>query len=611
MRKIFKHILGTLLVLTLIIGLVPKNTVSAEENELSTEQRNAIAMLNHLTVLTQETNASKNSRLFLEQAYSSLINNTYPNSVDSRTLNQMTGLLDTMERYRMINVKRDRLQYIYEQNQAQAIRAAMPNPVGLLSSIHSLTPARLVASIVYMAVDSYTSYTAYTAEADLQAVKDGWELDDEEATVLHDSRKNTFSYMVKMVNDYNLPGELALTESTVEDFVRWKNEPNVVARIQFLESNKSIYQSYGGYWLELVDSYYNNNELQKCLEALEQYESMGTRIYRWDFDYAKILPLAIAAASEVYPDEEYEAFASKRAEAIIQNTTASDWALRYFAAQTFVELADRTSKKEYLQRAYDIALDNANSLMKEQQEKNSTYLVAVKETTTPKDATNSQKDQIKKYNQALKDERKTEFPPISEPLVLNCELLFALAQELDITDAERAKVETILHPNGAPLFLTNVIDEPFWFNEKAAFPDNADIPIEFNGTGIAMPIPYIAKDCTITVNVKEKNAEEPVIIDDWIMYEVKRGTEGDINTFIALFSSEEAKLHVWEPESTIIITIEPQTGNAKSYTFKYTAEGTKKEWYDYLKFWEGHKNQWYDYLKVWDNSVNFIRVNEE
>ena len=36
-----------------------------------------------------------------------------------------------MEKYRMIDVKRERLQYIYEQNQAQAIRAAIPNPMGL------------------------------------------------------------------------------------------------------------------------------------------------------------------------------------------------------------------------------------------------------------------------------------------------------------------------------------------------------------------------------------------------------------------------------------------------------------------------------------------------
>mgnify|MGYP000982306175 CR=1 FL=1 len=71
------------------------------------EQKTALSMLNHLTVLSQETNDSKNSRLFMEQAYSELINNTYPNSVDNRTLSRLTRLTDTMERYRMISVKRE------------------------------------------------------------------------------------------------------------------------------------------------------------------------------------------------------------------------------------------------------------------------------------------------------------------------------------------------------------------------------------------------------------------------------------------------------------------------------------------------------------------------
>ena len=78
---------------------------------------------------------------------------------------------------------------------------------------------------------------------------------------------------------------------------------------------------------------------------------------------------------------------------------------------------------------------------------------------------------------------------------------------------------------------------------------------------------------------------------------------------MAIYTSEEAKNHVWGVESTIIITV---AGNpdieTETFSFEYTTEGTKRAWYDYLKVWEGHKNNWYDYLKVWDNSVNFIRV---
>ena len=606
MKHILKQVTSIILLVVLITGIV--GFASAESAALTDEQRNAIAMLNYMTVLTQETNAAKNSRIFMEQAYSSLVNNTYPNAVDSRTLSQMTGLLDTMEKYRMVNVKRDRLQYIYEQNQAQAIRAAVPNPMGLLSSVHSLTPARLVASIVYMAVDSYTSYTAYTAEADMQYLKDGWALDDEEAAALHESRKGAFSYMVKMVNDYGLPGEFSLTEETVSELVEWKNNDNVVARIRFLESNQKIYQSYGGYWLILADAYYKNGEFRNCLNAIETYEAMGTRLFRWDYEYARVLPLAIASAEQVYSEDEYVEHAAKWADAIVENTQNKDWALRFFAAQTHISIYGKTQDKTYLQKAYDIILDNVNYLVKEQKTMNATFLAAVKETPVPKGATNSEKDQINNYNKMLKENRKTEFAPVSEPLRLNCDLLFDIATELEIPDADKARADAILHPNGARLFLNENLDDLYWFDISSK-PQAEAADIEFGGTSMVLPVRILSHNATITVEVLEKDAEEPVIISDWKLDRVERGTEGDISTYVAIYTSEEAKNHVWGVESAITITV---MGNPdfseEPFTFEYTTEGTKRAWYDYLKVWEGHKNNWYDYLKVWDNSVNFVRV---
>ncbi len=606
MKHILKQVISIILLMVLVTGIV--GFASAESATLTDEQRNAIAMLNYMTVLTQETNAAKNSRIFMEQAYSSLVNNTYPNAVDSRTLSQMTGLLDTMEKYRMVNVKRNRLQYIYEQNQAQAIRAAVPNPMGLLSFVHSLTPARLVASIVYMAVDSYTSYTAYTAEADMQYLKDGWVLDDEEAAALHESRKGAFSYMVKMVNDYGLPGELSLTEETVSELVEWKNNDNVVARIRFLESNQKIYQSYGGYWLILADAYYNNGEFRNCLNAIETYEAMGTRLFRWDYEYARVLPLAIASAEQVYSEDEYVEHAAKWADAIVENTQNKDWAFRYFAAQTYVSIYGKTQNETYFQKAYDIVLDNVNYLVKEQKTMNATFLAAVKETPVPKGATNSEKDQINNYNKMLKETRKTEFAPVSEPLRLNCDLLFGIAAELEIPGADKARADAILHPNGARLFLNESLDDLYWFDVSSK-PQTEAADIEFGGTSMVLPVRILSQNATITVEVLEKDAEEPVVISDWKLDRVERGTEGDISTFVAIYTSEEAKNHVWGVESVITITV---TGNPdfseEPFTFEYTTEGTKRAWFDYLKVWEGHKNNWYDYLKVWDNSVNFVRV---
>lgn len=601
-----RSILSVILALIICIGIFP--AASAENAALTDEQANAIAMLNYITVLTQDVNASKNSRLSMEAAYSSLINNTYPNAVDNRTLSQLTSLLDIMEGYRMVAVKRDRLQYIYEQNQAQAIRAAVPNPLGMISAIRSYRPSKIAASLAYMAIDSITSYTSYTSEMDIQYLKDGWALDDEEASLLHESRKGTFAYMISMVGEYDLPGDLTLTENSVEEFVKWKNNENPVSRIQFLESNQETYRFYGGYWLLLAQSYYENGDYSKCLNAIHTYESMNSRIFRKDRELVKTLPSVISAAEELYNGVEYASIAVPYVQILLDNTDANDWALRYYAAQVYVDLFAETNEKDYLQTAYSIILDNVNYLVGEQQSLNAEYLAPIQKTAVPKGASKDEKKQIENANKALEEARKTELPPVCEPLRLNCDMLFALANELKVPESEQQKIDGILHPNGAPIFLTEALDDQYWFLRDSAL-ETAETDVEFGGTAIILPAVCCAQDARITVSVREANADAPVLLTDWKVDSVNRGTEGDVSTYSVVFTSEEAHHHDWQPGATIQVDIQPEAGaDLPSYHFEFITEGTKKEWYDYLKVWEGHKNNWYDYAKVWENSVVFEQV---
>ena len=233
-----------------------EETEEAEE-VLSNTQRNSVNMLNYMTVLTQRINQSPNNQAFLEDVYSSLKNDLYPNAVDSKTQAQSTNLLDTINGYRMISVKRDRLEYIYEQNRAQALRQAIPNPMGLLSAVQSGSTLKMAASVLYMAVDAKSSYDSATSQADLQYLKDGWELDDESADELHNSTKNALNYMYNMVRDYDLPGDYALNDESVEAFVTWTAKDNLVSKISWLESNQNTYEQFGPYWLELVKDYYD------------------------------------------------------------------------------------------------------------------------------------------------------------------------------------------------------------------------------------------------------------------------------------------------------------------------------------------------------------------
>jgi len=470
-------------------------TLTENAIELTDMQHNSISMLNYLAVLTQEINASKNSRLYLEEAYSFLINNTYPSSIDSTTQSRLASLLDTLEDYRMISVKRDRLQFIHEQRRALVLSEHLPRPLGLDSIVELLDYRKLAASIISKAADSILSEISASGDPDLQYLQDRWELDNEEAAALHNSRKETFNYMITIVGEYNLPGELALSENAANEFVSWKNNSNALQRIQFLETNRETYQALGVYWLVLAESYYDNGDYAQCLEAVAAYESLSTRIFRKDYELARVLPLAIVAAGAVMDGAEYIETTTQYANKILANTDPGDWSLHYFAALIYVDLFARTNDTRYLEEAYHITLNNVNYLVNKQKTMNASYLLGIEESQVPKDAANEVKAEINNFNKQIKEDIKTALPPIYEPLLLNCDLLFFLVQEMNVSQSEKSKIDGILHQNGERLFLIDAIDNLYRFSPEPAAVDYEDIEITFTGGGDNDPHQVCFKRC--------------------------------------------------------------------------------------------------------------------
>lgn len=568
---------------------------------LTESQRNAMLMLNYLTVLTKEINDSKNSRLYLEETYSNLLNNSNPSVIDIKTQNYYNGLLDTLDEYRMIEVKRERLQYLYEQNQANAIKSAVPNPVGLLGVVGSTNPAKLISSIVYMAVDSYASYKSASNEAELSYLKDGWDLDDEESKALHKIRKESFNYMLDIVRQYTLPGDLSLTEETVDEFVKYKNTDSYVRRIQFLEANKNTYQYYGGYWITLAESYYLKGDYNNCLEAIQHYEEMNIDIFRYDFEYARVIPLAIDSAKRILPADQYETYAYQHVLQIFNNTKNSDWALRYYAALVLTELYGMTLKEVYLEEAYTKTLDIVNNLVDKQHSLNNAYLNPVVEEVIPPGTAKEQKKQIENYNTMLKEMRKVETAPIYEPLEITCSLLFSLADSLNVTEKERTKIDNILYSNGQRLFLTDSIEARF--NNSFKYDDN-DLGIVFGGDSIIVPVRIIGKGVSIIVDSRTPSGDSYHFYD-WSIKEVKREGSG-LESYNAIFNSSSIKQHQWVENEKITIKITPTSFSDANYTSSFVAMNAKNNFWDYFKVWDGYKNNWYDYIGVWNNSIRFV-----
>ena len=124
-----------------------------------------------MSALAVKVNESSGNQLALESIYRSLVNDLYPNSIDEDTQDQITDLMSTIESYRMIDVKRERLEFIYEQNKASALKQAIPNPLSLLNVVQSKNKLEAIVSVLYMTVDSVSSYQNVSSQADLQYIE--------------------------------------------------------------------------------------------------------------------------------------------------------------------------------------------------------------------------------------------------------------------------------------------------------------------------------------------------------------------------------------------------------------------------------------------------------
>lgn len=615
---LLSKILAALLALSFVISsnnpiiVTASETADANQDDIienlseDAKKKNAINMLNYVVSMTEEVQASSDSKIYLDEVFQSVTNNIHPNAVDSVSLRQVRNLLDTIKSYRMVAAKKERLEYIYEKNKAQAYREAIPNPVGLLSLATTRNPLKAVASVAYMALDAKSSYDSAVSNADKQFLEESWKLEDDAYEILADSSSELFEYMVKMVTVQGLEGDLTLNQEMVKDFVEWKNKDNPDSKIMHFEAYRNSYPafiSFGPYWLELAKCYYDVGEYDKCLNAVTKYQSLDIQIFRKDEDYASILPIAIVAAREVYSDDKYYDIAQEYCSEILKNATDDNWSLRYFVAETYMTLYAKTNDKDFLYEAYNLIKNNVNNLYEEQEKLNRTYLAEVTEKKAGSDATPSQKKEISAYNKMLKDVRKTELVPISEPLLLNCELLKILTTKMDSLDnnktkADRTRLDSIIHSGGNALFLMPNIDNLYWFATDKKQISAADIEVSFNKDTIEIPAMYVSDETDISVVLNKEKT-----YTDWTLSKVIRKKGASIDTFISEYNSKSMDKADFSDGDTIEITItQKDLSGLEPLTFEFKVSRSKKV--SVLDNWN-----WLNNASSWTDTIVFERVN--
>lgn len=557
------------------------------ENGLTKEQQNSFSMMYYLAITAEEIRTSKDNRLALEDIYTSLLNDINPSAIDEISQKQLQSLRDIIKTFLSISTKRERLQFVYNQQKAEAIRSVVPNPIAILSVANSFDWKRLAMTVVYTAVDSYNSYKSAANDAEMNYIMSGWELDDQEKDAVMKNRDRAFEYMVDMAREYHLDGLKTLNEEAIEQFTEICARENPSEKIRLLKSEEDQYSLLGNYWLELADAYFEINKYSQCLESVEKYKELSTGIYRNDVNYLKILPKAIVAAQKVYSGEKYIQVISGFTDDIIKNTSLDDWASRYFAAQSYLDLYSKSKSKDYLQTAYEVILENVTVLLKNQRTVNTTYLkdVNLQEAKEPdtrymtddekKQAEKdykAEKKRVKEYNNELQKARKTELPSLYEPLVLNCELLFALADELNISQDERDDINNILSTSSNGTFIVKPINDFYSFSTK-----KPKYNIDFNENEIVIPANLLTAGSEITVTVTDDGSE--TVFDDCVVKKVEREEAGKLDAFIATITSKKQKKYQWTNSSEVKVEVKYTDAYDKTTDYYFTVGTFEHHWY--------------------------------
>ena len=379
---------------------------SSEPTGLSKAQKNAAAMFNFLALIAEEINASDNGQLFLETA-NLVTSHIKGNLLDSDAQEMIQKLIDTIKRNQLREKKRDLINDLYERERAKSIWRVIAHTAQDSGGVHSTDVVGISTAVGLAIIDFAASGYTYSTDSESAYLLDGWELNEDAINAFYECRNSVFGYRISVIKKYDLANDYLVTQDLIQRFVEWEHKENINQKIQHFEAEQEVYQYFGPYWLELTKCYFEKEEYEKCLEALQQYQNLEIEIFSRDDYYAKALPSAIAAASHVLEGDEYIHFAEKALIELRNNIEhkQGDWALQFFAAEAYVDLYQRTDNLEFLRIAFEIVKNNVNILAGGQETLRKAYLQDVSEIPGPSNESAEAEELRVAYNKKLKENR--------------------------------------------------------------------------------------------------------------------------------------------------------------------------------------------------------------
>ena len=429
-----KKILSILLLIS-TISIIP---LFATADEIPPEME----LLNEFTYYTTVIVETEN-RLYLDDIYDRLMNQYEPKEIDETINERLIELLSGIENIKILDLKKEQLQMVFDLQKSNVIASAIPNPINMIGTIAlSTNPRRSItqniisglAAAVGTGASSYTMYKSASADLLIETNEKYWDLEYEAMRNVNNLNHSSLSAQNMYGSSNDIPGEYILNEENTKRFINIISDENIARAINNLESAEKTYQHFPLYWLERADLYFKNGDFQSCIDTVLYYENNFnySQIYRRNERYGQVLVDAIASAINLYYSDEYSYCLDlvipwlSRAE---ESTAPDDWFQMYYISICYLMFAD-ASNQEFYNKAYDLIQKCGRYLSGIQDSFISSYTSELKAKTDEEKEfmLPAQLNEYEKEYKKQKEDRKKQLPITDGGLIESLRMLYSMNQ---------------------------------------------------------------------------------------------------------------------------------------------------------------------------------------
>lgn len=255
---------------------------------------------------------------------------------------------DTIKENKSIEQKRQRLEYLYNQNKASLVSALVPNALHFVNiAMTAGNPLRAMIAIGGASLSSVSSYVSEKQKQNLELIQKEWELDDSQVDIFESLSEWLRTYLSKACEKYGITNDQLASVNTLRSFIKlcsqYDYRDDKQARELLLKLDTGNFKSelafFPEYWGEIAKAAYGAENYELSLQYIDNFEDSYVKTMYHDENYSQILKIkAYCLLQKDNIDIPIADELCRIADSIYALSPASEWADLYFCVELYEEM---------------------------------------------------------------------------------------------------------------------------------------------------------------------------------------------------------------------------------------------------------------------------------